>query len=233
MNHSGLIMNKKVKLVLFDAYGTLFDVYSVASTAEQLFPGQGSQLSVIWRDKQIEYTRLRAMAGRYKPFWDITIDALQYACEALKLDLTPQKQLTLLNVYSSLAAYPENRAVLQRLKQAGIQTAILSNGNPDMLNVAVRSANFQELLDGVLSVEPLQTFKINASVYQYGLDHFGVKVEEALFVSSNCWDACGATWFGLDTLWVNRAGLPMDKLDVKPAMVGQSLDDVLRILDLS
>ncbi|EDM82691.1 MULTISPECIES: haloacid dehalogenase type II [unclassified Limnobacter] len=218
------------KLVLFDAYGTLFDVYSVSSTAEQIFPGQGAALSVLWRDKQIEYTRLRAMAGRYKPFWDITIDALRYACEALKLDLTEERQRRLLNVYSSLAAYPENRAVLQALKNRGIKTAILSNGNTEMLNVAVRGANFQDLLDAVLSVDSLQTFKIHSSVYQMGLNHFGVTAAETLFVSSNCWDACGATWFGLPTLWVNRAGLPLERLDVKPMAMGQNLNDVLSLV---
>jgi 2-haloacid dehalogenase len=218
------------KLVLFDAYGTLFDVYSVSSTAEQIFPGHGSALSVLWRDKQIEYTRLRAMAGRYKPFWDITIDALRYACEALKLDLTEERQRRLLNVYSSLAAYPENRAVLQALKSRGIKTAILSNGNTEMLNVAVRGANFQGLLDAVLSVDALQTFKIHSAVYQMGLNHFGAKASETLFVSSNCWDACGATWFGLPTLWVNRAGLPLERLDVEPMATGRNLNDVLSIV---
>lgn len=218
------------KVVLFDAYGTLFDVYSVASTAEQIFPGQGSALSVLWRDKQIEYTRLRAMAGRYKPFWDITIDALRYACEALKLNLSEERQRRLLNVYSSLAAYPENRAVLQELKSRGIQTAILSNGNTDMLNVAVRGANFQDLLDAVLSVDALQTFKIHGAVYQMGLNRFGVKASEALFVSSNCWDACGATWFGLPTMWINRAGLPLERLDVEPMATGQNLNDVLSLV---
>jgi 2-haloacid dehalogenase len=218
------------KLILFDAYGTLFDVYSVSSTAEQIFPGHGAKLSMLWRDKQIEYTRLRAMAGRYKSFWDITVDALQYSCEALKLDLTDERQRTLLNVYSSLAAYPENRAVLQELKDRGIKTAILSNGNSEMLNTAVRSANFHTLLDAVLSVEPLQTFKVHASVYQMGLDHFGVNVSQALFVSSNCWDACGASWFGLPTLWVNRANLPLDRLDVRPTATGRDLTDVMSLL---
>lgn len=217
------------QLVLFDAYGTLFDVYSVASTAEHIFPGHGTPLSALWRDKQIEYTRLRAMAGRYKSFWEITVDALQYSCEAMKLDLTSERQGRLLNAYSCLSAYPENRAVLQSLKDRGINTAILSNGNSEMLNVAVRSANFHNLLDAVLSVESLQTFKIHSAVYQMGLNHFGVKAEDALFVSSNCWDACGATWFGLPTLWVNRANLPLERLDVSPMAMGRDLNDVLSL----
>jgi 2-haloacid dehalogenase len=156
------------KLVLFDAYGTLFDVYSVSSKAEQLFKGSGTALSALWRDKQIEYTRLRGMAGKYKPFWGITRDALQYACEALKLDLTEQKQSELLQAYSNLTAYPENASVLQALKDKGIKTGILSNGNPEMLDIAVRATNFEHLLDAVLSVDSLQTFKIHSSVYQMG-----------------------------------------------------------------
>ena len=218
------------KLVLFDAYGTLFDVYSVASKAEQLFAGSGNALSALWRDKQIEYTRLRAMAGHYKPFWGITIDALQYACEALKLDLTSEKQSALLQAYSGLTAYPENAGVLQALKDKGIKTGILSNGNPEMLNTAVRSTNFEHLLDAVLSVDSLKTFKIHSSVYQMGLDHFGVDAASTLFVSSNCWDACGASWFGLPTLWVNRANLPMERLDVSPRYVGKNLTDVLSLI---
>lgn len=218
------------KLVLFDAYGTLFDVYSVTSKAEQLFAGSGAALSALWRDKQIEYTRLRGMAGKYKPFWDITIDALQYACEALKLELTEQKQAELLQAYSNLRAYPENASVLQTLKDKGIKTAILSNGNPDMLKIAVRSTNFEHLLDAVLSVDGLRTFKIHSAVYQMGLDHFGVSAADTLFVSSNCWDACGATWFGLPTLWVNRANLPMERLDVLPQRVGRDLNDVLSLI---
>ena len=218
------------RAVLFDAYGTLFDVYSVALLAEQLFPGQGQRLSTLWRDKQIEYTRLRGMAGKYKPFWGITRDALQYACEALKLDLTEQKQSELLQAYSNLTAYPENASVLQALKDKGIKTGILSNGNPEMLDIAVRATNFEHLLDAVLSVDSLQTFKIHSSVYQMGLDHFGVDVAETLFVSSNCWDACGATWFGLPTLWVNRANMPMERLDVSPQFVGRDLNDVLSLI---
>ena len=218
------------KLVLFDAYGTLFDVYSVTSRAESLFSGSGAALAALWRDKQIEYTRLRAMAGRYKPFWEITIDALHYACDALRLDLTEQKQSELLQAYSNLSAFPENVAVLQALRNKGIKTGILSNGNPEMLEIAVRSINFEHLLDAVLSVDSLQTFKIHSSVYQMGLDHFGYDTAETLFVSSNCWDVCGATWFGLPTLWVNRANLPMERLDVFPQFVGRDLTEVLSLI---
>lgn len=221
------------KLVLFDAYGTLLDVYSVTDEAEAAFPGQGKALALLWRDKQIEYTRLRALSRRYKPFWNITEDALEFACAALKLDLTDTVRKALLACYAKLRAYPENVAVLQNLRKNGIRTAILSNGNVSMLDTAVNAAGMNDWLDAVLSVEPLETFKTDPRVYQYGLDYFGVTAKEALFVSSNCWDVCGATWFGLDTIWVNRLGLPMERLDVVPVREGNGLNAVLDQLNLA
>lgn len=221
------------KLVLFDAYGTLLDVYSVTDEAESAFPGQGKALALLWRDKQIEYTRLRALSQRYKHFWNITEDALDFACEALKLNLTSDVRQALLACYARLRAYPENVEVLQTLRRSGIRTAILSNGNIKMLDTAVSAADMTDWLDAVLSVEPLQTFKTDPRVYQYGLDYFGVEVKEALFVSSNCWDVCGATWFGLDTVWINRLGLPLERLDVVPVRQGNSLRAVLEQLNLS
>lgn len=221
---------KNVSVVFFDAYGTLFDVYAVGVTAEQLFPGMGKSIANLWRDKQIEYTRLRALSQRYKPFWDITVDALEYVSDALGLQITDTQRRQLLDVYSALPAYPENRQVLQRLRESNVRTAILSNGDPVMLKKAVSSAGLADLLDATLSVEPLQTFKTDPVVYQYGLDQMGVSLDKALFVSSNGWDACGASWFGLRALWVNRAALPMERLDVVPTHEGRSLFDVLKVL---
>lgn len=143
------------RAVLFDAYGTLFDVYSVALTAEQLFPGQGSALGILWRDKQIEYTRLVTGSGdgeHYRPFWDLTRAGLRYACKRLGLELSAAAEERLMNEYRHLSAFPEDREVLQALKAGGLTTGILSNGDPDMLGVAVRSAGLEDLLDHVLSV---------------------------------------------------------------------------------
>ncbi|GAB4043126.1 MAG: haloacid dehalogenase type II [Rubrivivax sp.] len=220
-----------VRAVLFDAYGTLFDVYSVGLLAEQLFPGHGERLAQLWRDKQIEYSRLRSMSasdGRhYKPFWDITRDALRHAALRLGLALEPAAEDRLMNQYRHLSAFPENREVLQALHARGIRAGILSNGDPDMLKVAVRSAGFADLLDPVLSVHAVRRFKTDPAAYALGPQALGLPAKDILFVSSNGWDAIGATWYGYTTLWVNRGGLPPERLDTSPTRTGHSLRDVL------
>ena len=217
--------------VLFDAYGTLFDVYSVGMLAEQLFPAHGDRLALLWRDKQIEYTRLVSMSGRhgerYQPFWTLTRWALQYAAERLGLALTAKGEDRLMNQYRHLSAFPENLEVLQALKLRGVRTGILSNGDPEMLSVAIKSAGFGELLDPVLSVHPVRRFKTDPAAYALGPEALGRPAREILFVSSNCWDAIGATWFGYTTLWVNRARLPLERLGTAPSAIGSSLRDVL------
>jgi 2-haloacid dehalogenase len=215
------------RAVLFDAYGTLFDVYSVGLTAEQLFPGAGDRLAQLWRDKQIEYTRLVSMSGRYRPFWDLTRSALQFSAQKLGLDLNAAAEERLMNQYRHLSAFPENREVLQALKDRGVPTGILSNGDPEMLAIAVRSAGFSELLDHVLSVHETGRFKTDPAAYQVGVDALGLPAKDILFVSSNCWDAIGATWFGHTTLWVNRAQAPLERLDTQPTRIGHTLRDVL------
>jgi 2-haloacid dehalogenase len=215
------------KAVLFDAYGTLFDVYSVAHAAEQLFPGRGEKLALLWRDKQIEYTRLLTMSGRYRPFWDITCAALRYAAQRFELPLDAAGEKRLLNQYRHLSAFPENRPVLEALKQRGVPAGILSNGDPAMLAVAVKSAGFGELLAHVLSVDTVKRFKTDPAAYALGPEALGLAAKDILFVSSNCWDAIGATWFGYTTLWVNRQGAPLDTLDTAPTRTGASLREVL------
>jgi 2-haloacid dehalogenase len=219
------------RAVLFDAYGTLFDVYSVALTAEQLFPGRGEALALLWRDKQIEYTRLVTMSApdgsRYRPFWALTRDALRFAAARLQLDLGSEAEQRLMNQYRHLSAFPEVREVLDALKGRGIPTGILSNGDPDMLGIAVRSAGLGPLLDHVISVEPARAFKTDPRAYALGPQTLGLPARQILFVSSNGWDALGATWYGYTTLWVNRAGLPLEQLGVEPTRQGTSLRDVL------
>ncbi len=213
--------------VLFDAYGTLFDVYSVGLLAEQMFAGQGNALAQLWRDKQIDYTRLASMSGRYRPFWDLTRAGLRYAALRLGLVLDRVAEDRLMNQYRHLSAFPENRDVLMTLQQRGIRAGILSNGDPEMLAVAVKSAGFGELIKPVLSAHTVQRFKTDPAVYQLGPDAFDLPAKKILFVSSNGWDAIGATWFGYTTLWVNRAGLPLEQLGTEPTHVGRSLRDVL------
>lgn len=217
--------------VLFDAYGTLFDVYSVGLLAEQLYPGFGERLAQIWRDKQIDYTRLITMSGgdgrHYRPFWDLTRAGLRFAALRLNLVLTPEAEAQLMNQYLHLSAFPENREVLQALRARGVRTGILSNGDPDMLAVAVRSAGFTDLVNPVLSVHGVRRFKTDPAAYALGPQALGLAARDILFVSSNGWDAIGATWFGYTTLWVNRAGLPLEQLDTEPTRTGTSLRDVL------
>jgi 2-haloacid dehalogenase len=221
---------EKPKAVLFDAYGTLFDVYSVGLLAEQLFPGQGAALSVLWRDKQIEYTRLVTTSNdgaHYRPFWDITRAGLRYACKKLALELTPEREERLMNQYRHLSAFPENREVLQALKAKRVATGILSNGDPEMLGIAVRSAGLEDLLDHVLSVDRVRKYKTHPLAYQLGVDATGLAPSQILFVSCNAWDALAATWFGFRTLWVNRYQLPFEELGTQPTRTGSSLRDVL------
>ncbi|HMW22265.1 MAG TPA: haloacid dehalogenase type II [Burkholderiaceae bacterium] len=221
------------RAVLFDAYGTLFDVYSVALTAEQLFPRQGEALALLWRDKQIEYTRLLTMSApdgsRYRPFWDLTRDALRFACARLQLPLGADAELRLMNQYRALSAFPEVREVLQTLRERGVTTGILSNGDPAMLDVAVKSAGIGALLDPVLSVEPARAFKTDPRAYALGPAALGLPAKQILFVSSNGWDAIGATWYGFSTLWVNRTGQPLEQLGTEPTRIGASLRDVLAL----
>ena len=221
---------EKPKAVLFDAYGTLFDVYSVGLLAEQLFPGQGQALSVLWRDKQIEYTRLVTTSNggeHYKPFWELTRAGLRYACKRLALDLTPEREERLMNQYRHLSAFPENREVLQALKERKVTTGILSNGDPEMLGIAVRSAGLEDLLDHVLSVDSVRRYKTHPDAYRLGTEATGRAASQVLFVSCNGWDALAATWFGYRTLWVNRYQLPFEELGTSPTRTGASLRDVL------
>ncbi|MCP5285119.1 MAG: haloacid dehalogenase type II [Burkholderiaceae bacterium] len=219
------------KAVLFDAYGTLFDVYSVGLLAEQLFPGQGNALAQVWRDKQIEYSRLVSMSGgqgqHYKPFWDITRAGLRFAAARLQLTLGDEAEAQLMNQYRHLSAFPENREVLLALKARGIRAGVLSNGDPDMLGVGVKSAGFADLLDPVLSVHATRRYKTDPATYALGPQALGLPARDILFVSSNGWDAIGATWYGYTTLWVNRGGLPLEALDTEPTRIGSSLRDVL------
>jgi len=215
------------RAVLFDAYGTLFDVYSVGVVAERLFPGMGERLGILWRDKQIEYTRLTSMSGQQRSFRDCTRAGLRYAARRFELALDDAAERELMGAYERLSPFAENHAVLVELRRRGVRAGVLSNGDPDMLAAVVRHAGFAELLDPVLSVEGTGRFKTDPATYALGTQALGVRADEVLFVSSNCWDAIGATWFGYTTLWINRFGLPLDELGARPTRIGTQLTDVL------
>ena len=202
---------------VFDAYGTLFDVTAAAriaasKDANSAFAKNWPRLAEIWRAKQLQYTWLRAVTGEHTNFWDVTQNGLDFALEALSLQDNPDLRRRLLQLYWELQAYPEVPQMMQDLKANGMQTAILSNGSPEMLNGAVNCAGLRDVLDGVLSVETVGVFKPHKSVYDLVGDHFSCLKEEVLFVSSNGWDAAAASGYGFQTVWVNRSGDPMDRL---------------------
>ena len=219
-----------VQAIIFDAYGTLFDVYSIGALAERLFPGKGAAVAELWRDKQIEYTRLRTLSNTYKPFWEVTQDALVFTCRKLALELTLDAQTQIMGQYARLEAFPESLAVLKSLKTKGLKLAILSNGNPEMLDAVVQAAGMSELFTQVLSVHTVKKFKTAPEAYQLGSDTLSVLAKDTLFVSSNCWDICGAAWFGYKTFWVNRSNAPLEELGITPHAEGRTLEDLARFV---
>jgi 2-haloacid dehalogenase len=211
----------RLDALVFDAYGTLFDVHSVARRCESFWPSRGAALSQAWRAKQLEYTWLRSLMGRYCPFSQVTRDALAYACEALRLQLTVPQMEALMGEYLMLEPYPEVSASLKKL--AGRKLAILSNGSPDMLAPLVSNQGFSALFSQVLSVDELRIYKPAPQVYELAVRKLDVAKENIGFVSSNGWDALGAKAFGFTVFWINRAGAPVDRLGFTPDRVIDSL----------
>lgn len=219
-----------IKAVAFDAYGTLFDVYSIAALAEEIFPGRGGELAALWRDKQIDYTRLRTLCDRYADFWQVTADALSFTCEKIGLVLSDASHARLMAQYARLSPHPENLSALRRMQDMGVPLAILSNGTGAMLASTIGAAGMDKLFAHVLSADAVEKFKTAPEVYQLAPDAFGCSAQEILFVTSNCWDACGATWFGYTTFWINRAGHPLERLGVTPTVTGRTMHDVADFL---
>ncbi len=219
---------KKIKALVFDAYGTIFDVHSVISSCNEIFPEKGPAISQIWRAKQLEYSWLRTLMGRYEDFWRVTESALVYACRSLGLDCPPETRRRLMDGYLHLSPYPEVPAALHAL--AGCQRAILSNGAPRMLRAAVESAGLKGMFVRVLSVDSVKRFKPDPRVYALAPKAMGVPKTAIGFVSSNFWDIAGAKAFGLSAFWVNRSGAPPEELGVEPDATLSSLADLPRLL---
>jgi 2-haloacid dehalogenase len=210
--------------LVFDAYGTLFDVHSVTAQCERLWPGKGAAISQLWRSKQLEYTWQRSLMRRYENFRSVTEGALRYVCAAQKIECGDSHVKTLMDEYLRLAAFPE---VPQALKQLGSRKlAILSNGSPDMLEPLVRNAGLAAAFAAVLSVDSLEVYKPDPRVYQLAVDALGIASSKIGFVSSNCWDACGARAFGFTTFWISRSGAPVDDLGVTPDFTVRNLDEL-------
>lgn len=223
-----------IKLCVFDAYGTLFDVAAAAREAaaepeNEALADVWQPLSAHWRAKQLQYTWLRAVAKDHTDFWNVTEDALDWAMEAVGLEDATLKA-RLLALYHELSAYPEVPGMLATLKAEGYQTAILSNGSPDMLGAAVASAGVGAHLDDVLSVEQVGVFKPARVVYDMVGARFGTAPSDVLFVSSNGWDAAFASAYGFRTVWVNRAGEPVDRL---PGVPERELRDLTTIPEIA
>lgn len=229
-----------IKAVVFDAYGTLFDVYSIQALAEDLYSSHGADIALKWRDKQIEYTRLITQSDPhngsgsqyFRPFWELTRLSLEYTLDRLKLNREFGQVEKLMEQYAHLTPFAENLGVLQTIKANGLTTAILSNGSGDMLTSAVKSAGMEEVLDHVISVDPIRLFKTSPESYGLVQQNIPVNKDEVLFVSSNAWDALGATWFGFTTHWINRQGLPFEALTPRPHYSGSDLKSVLHSLKL-
>ena len=223
-------MAREITALVFDAYGTLFDVHSVTALAERLFPGKGAALSAAWRTKQLEYTWLRSLMRQYEDFSRVTLSSLDWSLEFLKLEADDAARRSLFDEYRKLAVFPDVPAALEKLA-ATRALAILSNGHPDMLNAVVDHNNLRaHFRGGVLSVHPARIFKPDAAVYRIVEDTLGVPRAVVGFVSSNGWDAAGAKTFGLQAFWINRSGAPVERLGVRPDATLKSLAELVDLL---
>lgn len=218
-----------IRACVFDAYGTLFDVHSAVGRHEGRIGEQADAVSNLWRLKQLQYTWLRSLMGKHVDFWQLTGDALDFALEANGVADEVLRD-DLMSAYMGLDAYPEVRDTLEKLKQAGLRTAILSNGSPAMLESAVDNAGIGDLIDENLSVEEVGIYKPDPRVYQLALDRLDVTREQVSFQSSNAWDAVGAATFGFHVAWINRFGQGRERLTTDPEAEIRTLDELLPIV---
>lgn len=210
---------------VFDAYGTLFDYASAALRCGEALGSKREALNSLWREKQLQYTWLRALQDKHADFWQVTGDALDYALKTLGIEAAGLRE-RLMEAYLTLDAFPEVPDVLSRLKVRGIKTAVLSNGSPAMLHAATSSAGISQLLDEVLSVEEVGVYKPHRKVYQLAVDRLGVRPQDISFQSSNAWDAWAASAFGMRVVWCNRYSQHSENLPGRPDLQVASLADL-------
>lgn len=223
--------SSNIKAIVFDAF-PIFNPSPVFVLAEQLFPGRGSALSEEWRARQFEYAWLRIAAHHYADFWQVTQDALVFATNKLKLELTADKRESLMNAYLKLTVWPDVPSALNRLKTLGFQLAFLSNFTPRMLGANIENAGLGKLFDHIISTDQANTYKPDPRAYQLGIEALGLKRNEILFAAFAGWDAAGAKLFGYPTFWVNRLKLPAEELDAVPDASGGRLLDLVQFLEM-
>ena len=218
---------KKIKAIIFDAYGTLFDVNSAAEKCKEKLGDKWEGFADYWRTTQLEYTWLRSLMRRHKDFWQITEDSLDKSMNFYNIDNSMRSEL--LNLYKVLSPFTEVRDTLKKLKQSNYKLAILSNGTPDLLNELVVSNQLKDIFDDIFSVEEVGIFKPDSKVYDLPINKYNIEKKEILFLSANTWDVSGAGNYGYNTVWVNRNNNIFDKLDFEPS---QEISNLSELLDL-
>ena len=219
---------KNIKAIIFDAYGTLFDVNSAAEKCKNKIGDKWENFANYWRTTQLEYTWLRSLMGKHKDFWKITEDSLDKSMKAYKIDNSMKNEL--LDLYKKLSPYSEVKECLEGLKAKKIKIAILSNGTPDLLKGLVESNNIQNYFDDIFSIESVGIYKPDSKVYEMPIKKYNCKPENICFMSSNTWDVSGGGVFGYNAVWVNRLNKVFDKLSYKPKYVINNLEELLKII---
>jgi len=219
---------KKIKVIIFDAYGTLFDVNSAAAKCKEKIGDKWESFANYWRTTQLEYTWLRSLMKRHKDFWQITEDSLDKSLLAFKIDLSMRSEL--LNLYKILSTFPEVKDVLKNLKEKNYKLSILSNGTPDLLDVLIKSNNLEKMFDDLFSIEEVGIYKPDANVYNLPIKKYNIAKDEVAFLSANTWDVSGAGNFGFNSIWVNRNKNIFDKLDYIPHNEINNLNELLKIV---
>jgi len=219
---------KNVKAIIFDAYGTLFDVNSAAEKCKDKIGDKWEDFANYWRTTQLEYTWLRSLMNRHKDFWKITEDSLDKSMKAFKIDSSMRNEL--LDLYKILSTFPEVTEVLKKLKEKNYKLAILSNGTPALLNELVKSNNLNDIFDDIFSIEEVGIYKPDSKVYDLPIKKYQINKNEAVFLSANTWDVSGGGNYGYNAVWVNRNNNIFDKLDYEPKKQVKHLDELLDLI---
>ena len=219
---------KNIKVIIFDAYGTLFDVNSAAEKCKLKIGEKWKNFSSYWRTTQLEYTWLRSLMKRHKDFWQITEDSLDKSMHEYSIDVSMRDEL--LNLYKVLSTFPEVKEVLKKLKEKNYKLAILSNGTPSLLNELVKSNNLVNIFNDIFSIEEVGIYKPASKVYDIPIKKYKVQKEEIIFLSANTWDVSGGGNYGYNSIWVNRSNNTFDKLDYKPKYQVKSLNEILDLI---